>query len=39
METRKSESAETVVQRCYMKKVFSKISQDSQENTCVEDSF
>ena len=32
-------SAETVVQRCYVKKVFLKISQSSQKNTCARVSF
>ena len=31
--------AEAVVQRCSVKKVFLKISQNSQENTCADVSF
>ena len=30
---------EAVVRRCSIKKVFSEISQNSQENTCARDSF
>ena len=32
-------SSETFVQRCFVKKVFLEISQNSQENTCARDSF
>ena len=35
----KQESIEAVVQRCSVKKVFLKISQNSQENTCTRVSF
>ena len=31
--------SEAVAQRCSVKKVFLKISQNSQENTCTRDSF
>ena len=34
-----SSSAEAVVQRCSVKKMFLKISQNSQDNTCVRVSF
>ena len=34
-----SESSETVVRRCFVKKVVLKILQNSQENTCVRVSF
>ena len=33
------QSTETVVRRCRLKKVFSKFSQNSQENTCARVSF
>ena len=34
-----NENMEAIVRRCCSKKVFLKILQISQENTCVEDSF
>ena len=37
--TSDSKKAETVVQRCSVKKVFVKISQNSQENTCARVSY
>ena len=33
------EDEEAVVRRCFVKKVFLKIPQNSQENTCARDSF
>ena len=38
-ETVRSNRPEVVVQRCSVKKVFLKISQNSQENTCARVSF
>ena len=39
IETIKKYHEEVVIQRCYVKKVFFEISQNSQENTCARVSF
>ena len=39
LQFQKQSSKEAVVQRCYLQKVFFKISQNSQENTCARVSF